>query len=114
MLLMLKSFPDKLKGMPVGAHLLRKSTCALRTSLKTSGGAYPIMKIDNTDICLFMISPLVSPDHPIMYLHTKHRTGTDAGSVGLMVDCPISIGGDGSEDTPWGTVTLNINHTAVE
>jgi hypothetical protein len=114
MLLMLKCFPDKLKGMPVGAHLLHNSTCALRTSLKTIGGAYPIMIIDDTDICLFLISPLVSPDHPIMYLHTRHRTSTGAGSVGKMVDCPISIGGDGSPETPWGTVTLNRNHTAVE
>ena len=114
MLLILKCFPVQLNGMPVGAHLLHNSTSPLRTSLKTTGGAYPIMIIDSTEIFLFLISPLVNPAQQIMYLHTKHRTGTDAGSVGLMVDCPVSIGGDGSAETPWGTVTLNINHTAVE
>jgi len=113
MLLILKSFPVELLGMPVGAHLVNNKTMPLRTSLK-SGGAYPIMVIDNSDICLYVITPLVNPAQQTMYLHTKHRTGKGAGSVGLIVDCPVSIGGSGSPDIPWGTVTLNVNHTAVE
>ena len=113
MLLILKSFPVELLGMPVGAHLVNNTTMPLRTSLK-SGGAYPIMIIDRSDICLYLITPLVNPAQQTMYLHTKHRTGKGAGSVGLIVDCPVSIGGSGSPDTPWGTVTLNVNHTAVE
>ena len=114
MLLILKSFPVELLGMPVGAHLVNNTTSPLRTSLTSIGGAYPIMYIDGVDICLYLISPLVDPAQPTMYLHTKHRTGKGAGSVGLIVDCPVSIGGTGSPETPWGTVTLNVNHTAVE
>jgi hypothetical protein len=75
MLLLLKSFPVELNGMPVGANLANNTTIPLRTSLKSDGGAYPIMKINNSDICLYLISPLVNPAQQTMYLHTKHRTG---------------------------------------
>ena len=114
LLFMVKSFPARLCGLPVGAMWYNhgKRYTSLKTTLKTGGNDYPCMNILGHDVCLYLVSPLLHPSVGIMYLHTKNRLSDLL--LGRFVDCPFSIGGAGSVDNPWGTVTLNINHTAIE
>ena len=116
LLLLLQSFPVELNGLPVGAQWYKhgKTYTSLKTTLKFSKVAYPQMCINSHDVCLFVINALLGPNTPRVYLHPKPRTGKHAGDLGKIVDCPFSIGGAGTIESPWGTVTLNINHTAIE
>jgi len=114
LLVLLKSFPKRLKGLPVGALYVSHGNyyTSLKTTLKTGGADYPCVNILDSEVCLYLVSPLLHPSIGLMYLHTKHRPSDKV--LGRFVDCPFSIGGAGSVDSPWGTVTLNINHTAIE
>ena len=114
LLLLVKSYPVRLNGLPIGALWYDHGGkyTSLKTTLKSTGGDYPCISILGNDVCLYLVSPLLHPSIGIMYIHTKQRGS--AGAVGKMVDCPFSIGGAGAVNNPWGKLTLNINHTPLE
>ena len=61
LLLMVKSFPARLSGLPVGALWYnhgRKYT-SLKSTLKSTGGDYPCVNILGHDVCLYLVSPLL-------------------------------------------------------
>jgi hypothetical protein len=76
LLLMVKSFPARLCGLPVGALWYNhgKKYTSLKTTLKSTGRDYPCVNIHDHDVCLYLVSLLLHPSIDIMYLHTKTRS----------------------------------------
>ncbi len=101
LLLMMKSYPSVLVGMPMG---IRMTVGFLPCMMKT-GGQWAVMLHKGDTFCLLLVAMLLTED--LFYLHTQMRLS--AGVTGLIVHCPFRVGGTGDFGNPWGNVGRN-NH----